>query len=155
MSLPRILSHRNSLYLHRFFKLIGIHIIVLVRRRKRKLFDNLTHWCRDKMDVISQTTSSSAFFFFNVRISIKISLHSVPKGPINNIPALIQIMAWRRPGDKPLSEAMIVGLLTHICVARPQWVKAYEQRGTRHNQCHYSLCHGPWLCQVMTDHNYG
>ena len=24
----------------------------------------------------------------------------VPKGPINNIPALVQIMAWRRSGDK-------------------------------------------------------
>ena len=24
----------------------------------------------------------------------------VPKGPINNISALVQIMAWRRPGDK-------------------------------------------------------
>ena len=23
-------------------------------------------------------------------------------GPINNIPALVQIIAWRRPGDKPL-----------------------------------------------------
>ena len=31
-------------------------------------------------------------------------------------------MAWRRPGDKPLSEPMMVGLPTHICVARPQWV---------------------------------
>ena len=39
----------------------------------------------------------------NVWISIEISLKFVPKGPINNIPALIQIMAWRRPGDKPLS----------------------------------------------------
>ena len=39
---------------------------------------------------------------------IKISLKFVPKGPINNIPALVQIMAWGRPGDKPLSEAMIV-----------------------------------------------
>ena len=28
----------------------------------------------------------------------------VSKVPINNIPALVQIMAWRRPGDKPLSE---------------------------------------------------
>ena len=36
--------------------------------------------------------------------SIKISLKFVPKGLINNIPALIQRMAWRRPGDKPLSE---------------------------------------------------
>ena len=46
----------------------------------------------------------------------------VPKGPINNIPALVQIMAWRQPGDKPLSEAMMVSLLTHICVTPPQWV---------------------------------
>ena len=37
-------------------------------------------------------------------------------------PALVQIMAWRRPGDKPLSGPMMVSLLTHICVTRPQWV---------------------------------
>ena len=39
----------------------------------------------------------------NVWFSIKISLKVVPKDPIYNIPSLIQIMAWRRPGDKPLS----------------------------------------------------
>ena len=39
-------------------------------------------------------------------ILIWISLNVVPKGPINNIPALVQIMAWRRPGDKPLSKPM-------------------------------------------------
>ena len=38
----------------------------------------------------------------NEWISLKISLKFVLKGPINNIPALVQIMAWRRPGDKPL-----------------------------------------------------
>ena len=59
----------------------------------------------------------------NVRISIKISLKFVPKGPINNIPALVQKMAWRRPGDKPLSEPLTVSLLMHICATRPQWVK--------------------------------
>ena len=37
----------------------------------------------------------------NVSIAIKISLKFVFKGPINNIPALVQIMDWRRPGDKP------------------------------------------------------
>ena len=31
-------------------------------------------------------------------------------------------MAWRRPGDKPLSEPMMVSLLTPMCVTRPQWV---------------------------------
>ena len=58
----------------------------------------------------------------NLRISIKISLKFVPKVPINNIPALVQIMALRRPGGKPLSEPMMVCLLTHICVTQPQWV---------------------------------
>ena len=48
------------------------------------------------------------FFNENVWISIKISLKFVPKGPINNIPALVQIMAWHRPGDKPLSEPIMV-----------------------------------------------
>ena len=42
------------------------------------------------------------FWNENVWISIKISLNFVPKGPINNIPALVQIMAWHRPGDKAL-----------------------------------------------------
>ena len=60
-----------------------------------------------------------------VWIPIKISMKFVPKGPINNIPALVQIVAWRRPGDKPLSEPMMVILTTHICVTRPQWVKDY------------------------------
>ena len=59
----------------------------------------------------------------SVWISLKISLKFVPKGPINNIPALVQIMAWRRPGDKPLYEPMMVSLLTHICVTRPWGVK--------------------------------
>ena len=58
----------------------------------------------------------------NDRISIEISLKFVTKVPINNIPVLVQIMAWRRPGDKPLSEPMMVRLPTHICVTRPQWV---------------------------------
>ena len=58
----------------------------------------------------------------NIWILINNSLKFVPKDSINNIPALVQIMAWRRPGDKPLSEPMMVNLPTHICVTRPQWV---------------------------------
>ena len=64
-----------------------------------------------------------SFLNESVRVPIKNSLKCVPKGPINNIPALVQIMAWRRPGDKPSSELMTVSLLTHICVTRPQWVQ--------------------------------
>ena len=67
-------------------------------------------------------TFKCIFLNENYFIIIRISLKFVPKGPITIIPALIQIMAWRRPGDKPLSEAMLVSLLTHICVTRPEWV---------------------------------
>ena len=56
----------------------------------------------------------------NVWISIKISLKFVPKGQISNNPALIQILAWRQPGEKPLSALMVVRLPTHIYVTRAQ-----------------------------------
>ena len=38
-------------------------------------------------------------------------------------------MAWRRPGDKPLSEAVMVSLPTHLCVTRPQWVNGLVPPG--------------------------
>ena len=73
----------------------------------------------------ADNTFKPIFLNGNIRISIKISLKFVLKVPINNIPALVQIMAWRRPGDKPLSDPMMVCLLTHTCVTRPQWVMAH------------------------------
>ena len=62
-----------------------------------------------------------------VRSTMDISLLFVPKGQINNIPAMVQIMAWRRPGNQPLSEPMIVRLPTHICVTPLQWVNLLSQ----------------------------
>ena len=50
----------------------------------------------------------------NIWIPIEISLKFVPKGSINNNPALVQIMAWRLPGDKPLFEPMMIILLTYM-----------------------------------------
>ena len=70
----------------------------------------------------------------NAGISLKISLKFVPKVRINNIPALVQIMAWRRPGDKPLSEPRMVSLLTHICATRPQWVNEVIEIPSSHGQ---------------------
>ena len=96
------------------------------------LKQSCSYWCinpaatdsRDKMAALLQTTFSNAFFpyFFheNVWISINISLKFVPEGTINNIPALVQILAWCLPGDKPVSKLMVVSLLTHICATRPQ-----------------------------------
>ena len=39
-------------------------------------------------------------------------------------------MAWRQPGAKPLFEPMMIILLTHICVTRPQWVKKIYMKET-------------------------
>ena len=51
----------------------------------------------------------SICIFVNKKLSnlIEISLRFVPKGPIDNIPALVKIMAWHRMGDKPLSVSML------------------------------------------------
>ena len=61
--------------------------------------------------------------FSNGNFWINISLKFVPQGQINNIPTLIQLMAWHQQGDKPLSETMVVRLLTHKWVPQSQWVK--------------------------------
>ena len=58
----------------------------------------------------------------NVLILIEISLKFVPKVQINDIQALVQIMAGCPLGDMPLSGPVTVSSLMHICVTRPQWV---------------------------------
>ena len=80
--------------------------------------NELTHWGRDNIFRCN-------FLNENVWIPVKISLKFVPKGPIKDIPALVQIMAWRRQGEKPLSKPMMVNLPTHICITRPQWVNQW------------------------------
>ena len=79
----------------------------------------------------------------NVWILLIISLKFVPKVWINNIPALVQIMAWSWSGDKPLSEPIMVSLLTHVCVSRPQWVNLF------YNSKAYGYRSGWTLAQVM------
>ena len=88
----------------------------------------LTHWGRDKMAAVSKTTFSNAFSWmemheFHLRFHWRLSLRFW----INNIPALVQIMAWGRSGDKPLSEPMIVNLLSHVRITCAQWVKDLKE----------------------------
>ena len=90
--------------------------------------------------------------FFNEIIwtPIKISLKFVPSGPITNIPALVQIMAWRRSGHKPLSESMVVSLLTHICVTLPQWINHTNRKYTTNTWHHWPFCDDQiiFACQI-------
>ena len=97
------------------------------------------------------------FLHENVSISIKMSLKFVPKDPINNIAALVQIMACRRPGDRPLSEPMMVSLLTHICVTRPQCVNDPVLSNLFIDVSiviTWSFITNPYLYQTNTIHNY-
>ena len=76
----------------------------------------LTHWGQDKMTAIFQTTVTNAFSCMKMYwFLIKISLNFIPKGPINNIPAL---------ATSHYLNQIMVRLLTHICVTRPQWVNS-------------------------------
>ena len=73
---------------------------------------HLTYWGQDKMAAISQTTFSNAFSWmkmYEFRLRFHLSLFLRFESTIFH-----QIMAWCRPGDKPLSEPMMVSLLTHI-----------------------------------------
>ena len=89
----------------------------------------------------------SIFVSENLWILLKNSPKFVPKVRINTIPALVQIMAWRRSGAKPLSETMVTNSLTHICVTRPQWVNAENVSiWWRHYAISGYRCHLTQLC---------
>ena len=106
----------------------------------------LTHWGWHKMTSTSQTTFKCICVNENLWILMKISLNFIQKGWINNIPQLVPIMASRWPGDNPWSEPMMVSLLTHICVTRPQWVNWSVLDNSRymHNTGDENSLHEKW-----------
>ena len=83
----------------------------------------MTHPSWTKWLPFWQMTFPNEFFLNeNGRISIEIPLKFVPKNPIDNKPALVQIMAWCWPGNKPLFWPMMARLPMHICTTLPEWV---------------------------------
>ena len=70
----------------------------------------LTHHPLDKMAAVLADHFKCILLNENDRISIQISLKFVPRSPIDNKSALVQVMAWRRTGDKPLPELMLTQL---------------------------------------------
>ena len=92
----------------------------------------LTHWGRVKIAAISQTIISNTFSWMKM-LEFRLKFHlsfflRVQLTTYQHI--LVQIMAWRRPGDKLLSEPMMIRLpitndrllLMHMCATRPKWV---------------------------------
>ena len=80
----------------------------------------------------------------NIWISIKISLKFIPWVP-NNIPVLVQIMVWRLPGDKPLSERMMVkitdaymrhsALMSYVCPRLLIQISRHSEIRSNKEQC--------------------
>ena len=93
------------------------------------------------MAAISQTTISDVFSRKKMY-----KFRFVLRGLINNIPALVQIMAWRRPGAKPLSEPMMVNSLMHIYVTGPQWVD------DGHREATFPISKGHYIMQQWEYH---
>ena len=68
---------------------------------------NVTYWGRDNMAANSRKAFSNAFFLMEM-YELRLKFHEfVPKGPIDSIPALDQIMTWCWLGAKPLSEPVV------------------------------------------------
>ena len=65
----------------------------------------LIHLPMDKMaTTLADDNFNCIFLNENDRIWIQFPLKFVPRSPMDNEPALVQIMAWHRTGDKPLPE---------------------------------------------------
>ena len=92
------------------FWLSNVYLVKQSPRRQWCVW--LTHWGRDKMAAIAQTTVSNAFSWMKI--------HEFRfKFPWN----LFQRAQLTIFSAKPLSEPMIARSPTHICVTRPQWVE--------------------------------
>ena len=100
----------------------------------------LIHLGQDKIATISSIVTC---IFFNENVWISLKIKFVPMVQINNVPALFQIMAWCQPGDKPLSEPVMISLLTHICITWPRW---FLQKLSFVCLYDYCLCHVVNIC---------
>ena len=60
--------------------------------------------------IVADHNFKCIFFNENNKIAIQISQNFFPRSPSHNKPALAQVMAWHRIGDKPLPEQV----RTHI-----------------------------------------
>ena len=92
-------------------KIAWVYMLINALRRRK----NGRHFADD--------TFKRIFRSKNVKISIESSLKFVAKSPINTIPALVQIIDLRKPGDKPFAEPMLVRKPTNICVTQLHWIK--------------------------------
>ena len=76
----------------------------------------------------------------------RILLKFIPKGSIDNMSALVQVMVWCLTGDKPLPKVILISL-TYVCGTRERWVKVMACRMFCEN-------HDLYLCRPVTIYNH-
>ena len=91
--------------------------------------------------ILADDNFECVFFYENDRIPIRISLKFVPRRPIDNMPALLQIMACRLDGGKPLSAPML---------AYCQW-DAWEQISVKFGSEYYHFHRSKPMLTQFTD----
>ena len=129
LSCYRLKSHANTGHFRHMFQVkssflrnVPSKVILFVSQKiwigitRLSIETVLPRWCVTRLNTLRprqngrhfpDDTFKHIFVNENCCILMKISLRFVPHGPINNILALVQIMAWRRSGDKPLSGPMV------------------------------------------------
>ena len=95
-----------------------------------KLWSDFIEPTKDYSYHVADDIFNCIFLHENVWLSIKISLNVFPMGRINNIPALVQIMAWHLRGDKPwlvyrtiYASLGLIELTKQVCVGTAGWMK--------------------------------
>ena len=85
---------------------------------------SLTHLPLAKFTSILAADSFKCMFLNENRIPIRVSLKFVPRSPIGNKPALVQVIACRRTGNKPLPELILTQFTyAYIWSTRGRWIK--------------------------------
>ena len=116
----------NTLSAAKFRKISSAGLIIVVRAVKT--YSRSWHTLMPRQNCRQFPGDIFKYIFLNeiIWISLKFSLRFVPKRRIDNMATLVQIMAWRRETTHYLNQwwLVMVSLLTHICVTRPQWVNS-------------------------------
>ena len=127
-------SFHNTAHLYTFLTLrfSNVNHHYFLSSTTKQSIDYMVDWpvntlrLRQKGCHFADSTFKCIFLNENHCILILISLRFVSKGPINDMPALVQVMAWAQTGDKPLSEQWWLVYWTHIWVTQLRFLLDVE-----------------------------
>ena len=103
-----VITAKLDIFFQHFFVFIDWTASFNLSDKNIVALDASTHSGWDKIASILQKAYSNAIYWMKIVVSlIQNSLTFVPKGPLTNAPTLVQIMAWHRRDDEPLSKTMM------------------------------------------------